>query len=1065
MEPDHSRPPVLPPGIYDRLITRGLEEHLERLLQDGWDADRDRLDAVEAPARLSKHVGDVVRRVLEGISEPGARAEVVGGVLDLLHGHALEGAMDERVADTPEPLLRAVQPAVEGPGRLRLVPPVLGVGQSDLLVNARGEPNLLHSLVREIGSADRIDVVVAFIKFSGLRPLLEAFGAATGRGAQIRVLTTTYLGGSDARAISALAELGAQVKVSYELGMTRLHAKGWLFERNSGFHTAFIGSSNLSHAAMTQGQEWNVRLASAQTPELVQKFRAAFAAYWDDPALGFDVFDAADPLSRERLEVALRQAGGGSDDGEALSPFHIRPYPHQAIMLEDLDREREVHGRHRNLVVAATGTGKTAVAGFDYARLAERQGGGVLPRLLFVAHRKEILKQSRRMFRQILRRGDFGELLVGDDAPRAWEHVFASVQSLTPARLAAIDPEAFDVIVVDEFHHAAAPSYVALLERMRPGVLLGLTATPERLDGRDVTGWFDGHVATELRLWDALEQQLLSPFHYYGVGHDSLDFRRVRWSGGHYLAAELDNLVTGDQVIADWVVAEIRDKVTDPGRMRALAFACTVRHAEFLAGRFTRAGWAALAIHGGTPAAERAAALEDLRRGTVQVVVTVDLFNEGVDVPEIDTVLMLRPTESATVFLQQLGRGLRRSDNKDVLTVLDFIGFQDQRFRFDLRYRALTGVTRHQLTRAVTEGFPYLPAGSFIALDRVAQEAVLDNVRAHVPTSARALVEDVRRHATATGRRRYELGDYLGDALAEPADIYGRASLSWSQVCRRAGLEVPEARSPVDGADEEQHLLSRVRGLVHVDDRARLIAYRSLLEGGFDHRDLTVAEQRLATMLYFSIWPSGRAPTPVEGLRRLRAFPAVTEELRQVWDVAEQRIPHVTHPLRGTALADSPLRVHARYTREEMLAGLGWAYCDAAGGRPPRGHAAGTREVKALNADAFDITWQKSERAYSPTTMYRDYAISPREIHWESPNSLAADSATTARYVQHETRHRHILLFAREAKRGPCGTRPLMFLGPASYVSHEGERPVSFRWSLHRPLPTEFFETARVVSA
>jgi hypothetical protein len=364
----------------------------------------------------------------------------------------------------------------------------------------------------------------------------------------------------------------------------------------------------------------------------------------------------------------------------------------------------------------------------------------------------------------------------------------------------------------------------------------------------------------------------------------------------------------------------------------------------------------------------------------------------------------------------------------------------------------------------VQGGFPYLPAGSFITLDRIAQQAVLDNIRANVPTTKKALIDDVRRHAALTGRRRYRLGDYLSDALAEPADIYGRTRLSWSQVCRAADLDV-QPSPPGQDAGEEEQLLTRVRALAHVDDLPRLDTYRRLIQFPALEGDLSPAEQMLATILYFSLWPAGRATSAVDGLRRLQDFPAVIDELEQVWDVARDRIPHVSYPLTRHGLTDLPLRVHARYSREEMLAGLGWAYCDPAGGRPPQGHAAGTREIKILDADAFDITWQKAETAYSPTTMYRDYAISPREIHWESPNNLDGDSATTLRYVQHQAHDRHILLFAREAKQGPLGTQPLMFLGPATYVAHEGARPVAFRWKLDRPLPMEFFESARVVSA
>ncbi|MBI3507523.1 MAG: hypothetical protein HY059_22020 [Proteobacteria bacterium] len=277
---------ALPVGVYDRLVTRRISGELAGLDHRGLVAELSRLDPAELPHYVSRHVADVLRSLLEARPDAAARAAVATAVLDLLHEHAGDGDPDQRLADDlPEPLLRAVQPRVEGPGRRRMPHPVLAVGQSDLLINARGEPSLLHSLRGEIASADRIDAVVAFIRYSGVRPLLSSLDAALGRGARVRILTTTYLGGSDARAIRRLAEMGAEVRVSYQLDRTRLHAKGWFFERDTGFHTAYIGSSNLSATAMTLGQEWNVRLAAAQAPDLVEKFRAAFDSYWDDPAL------------------------------------------------------------------------------------------------------------------------------------------------------------------------------------------------------------------------------------------------------------------------------------------------------------------------------------------------------------------------------------------------------------------------------------------------------------------------------------------------------------------------------------------------------------------------------------------------------------------------------------------------------------------------------------------------------------------------------------------------------------------------------------------------------------
>jgi superfamily II DNA or RNA helicase/HKD family nuclease len=1055
--------PHLPIGVYEQMVTRALEGRLDGLPAAGLTSTVEAVEPAEWPGVLARHVSGLVRRALAALPEGEARLQVIDQLVRHLTSDAPDADPhgDDAAVAPPPRMLRAVQPLTEAPGRVRVPSPVLPVGQSDLLVNARGEPNLLHSLASEIASADQIDVVVAFIKRSGLLPLLPALRRARERGARIRVVTTTYLGGTDQRAIHDLLALGAQVKVSYDLSMTRLHAKGWLFERDTGFHTAYIGSSNLSHAAMTQGQEWNVRLTAAQTPDLVDKFRAAFSAYWNDPTLGFEHYDPrGDSAVEARLRQALMEArGGGAGNAEVLSPFAVRPMPHQLVMLEDLEREREVYGRYRNLVVAATGTGKTAVAAFDYARFAERAAGGEPPSLLVVAHRAEILVQSRRMFRHVLRSGDFGELLVGEHRPDRWRHVFASIQSLSSTRLAEMAPDAFRMVVVDEFHHAAAPTYEALLRALDPTILLGLTATPERTDGRDVVSWFGGHIATELRLWDALEQQLLSPFHYYGVGHERLDLRRATWTNGHYASADLDNVLTGDDILMSWVVAQIQDKVTDPTRMRALAFAGTVKHARFVADRLSLAGIRAVALDASTRKDDRERALTDLRDGTLQVIVTVDLFNEGIDVPAVDTLLLLRPTESVTVFLQQLGRGLRRDPGKDVLTVLDFVGFQHRRFRFDLRFNALTGVGRQELVRAVQEGFPYLPAGSFITLDAVAQEAVLENIRAHVPSSKKALVDDVRRHAARHGRARYRLAEYLNDAEAEPSDVYAR-KLSWIEVSRAAGLDTEQCAP--DDTDEEAALLTRARSLAHVDDLARLDAYQRLVTGAAGIR--TPHDELFATMLFFALWPAARARHPEEGLTRLQQrFPAVVDELLQGWEVARERISHTSHALTGPHLAASPLRVHARYSREEMLAGIGWAYC---GERPrvPKGHAAGTRDAPLLNASVFDITWRKTDKAYSPTTMYQDYAVSPQEVHWESPNGWSIDADSTRRCVEHEQRGRHILLFARESKLGPTGTQPLLFLGPARYVSHEGSRPVSFRWLLDRAMPTDFYESARVVA-
>ena len=298
-------------------------------------------------------------------------------------------------------------------------------------------------------------------------------------------------------------------------------------------------------------------------------------------------FEPYDPdVNGEALADALKQHDRRSL-GEAstisFANLDVRPYPHQQRMLEALMVERERHARHRNLVVAATGTGKTVVAALDY-----RQLGGSERSLLFVAHREEILRQSLATYRSVLRDGSFGEI-HGGGRIAAGRHVFAMVQSLHPERLAEIATDAFDVVVVDEFHHAAAATYDQLLNHLQPGELLGLTATPERLDGQDVTEWFDHRIAVELRLWEAIDQGFLVPFQYFGVA-DGTDLRQLSWRRGSYAPQELSNLLTNDDLRVAKLLEAVTRIVLEPGSMRALGFCVSKEHAHYMARKFTEAG-------------------------------------------------------------------------------------------------------------------------------------------------------------------------------------------------------------------------------------------------------------------------------------------------------------------------------------------------------------------------------------------------------------------------------------------------------------------------------------------
>ncbi|MGF1667410.1 MAG: DUF3427 domain-containing protein, partial [Acidimicrobiia bacterium] len=842
-------------------------------------------------------------------------------------------------------------------------------------------------------------------------------------------------GATERTALDRLVRMGADVKVAYDNRSTRLHAKAWLFRRNTGFDTAWIGSSNLSKAALVDGLEWNVRASSVSTPDVIAKFSATFDAYWSDPD-----FESYDPdTDRDRFDDAVGAATSGTPLD--LSFIDVRPYGCQQDMLEHLEAERKRHDRWHNLVVAATGTGKTVVAALDYRRLCSELGD---LKLLFVAHRKEILEQSRSTFRAVMRDGTFGEHYVDGARPERWRHVFASIQSLSGTRATAIDPSHFDMVIVDEFHHAEATTYKALLNHLQPRILLGLTATPERADGQSILGWFDNRIAVEMRLWDALERDLLVPFHYFGI-HDNTSLQALSWSRGGYQVSDLDNLYTGNDARVAMVLQAVADKVADPSSMRALGFCVSVAHARYMAERFNQAGIRSVAVSADTAATDRQNALLDLRDGSVNVVFAVDLFNEGVDVPAIDTVLFLRPTESATVFLQQLGRGLRRSDGKSVLTVLDFVGHQHRQFRFDLRYRALTGDSRKRLERQVEEGFPYLPSGCHIELDAVARKLVLDNIRNSLPNRWKQRVAELRHLGDV------DLGTFLAETGLEVEDVY-QGKHSWTEHRRAAGWD-----DSVPGEWDEA-LGAAVGRMLHIEDDLRVDTYRRLLNnrrGSLD--DLSERDRRLAFMLHLSLWNRESFESMDAGFARLWQSPAMRNELIGLLDVLEDRAMHVHQSL--SVDPTIPLRVHARYTRNEVLAALG----RGSAVKPPT-HREGVLFDREANADLFFVTLEKNERDFSPSTRYQDYAISPELFHWESQSTTSENSPTGQRYINHRRTGSHVLLFVRETLSNATGATPFLFLGPAHYVQHRGERPMAITWKLEHPIPAEFYQRAKVAA-
>jgi superfamily II DNA or RNA helicase/HKD family nuclease/SOS-response transcriptional repressor LexA len=577
-----------------------------------------------------------------------------------------------------------------------------------------GEPTnpFLAQLCDAIAHADEIDLAVSFVKVTGLNMLLPELQTAISRTeeptrppARIRIVTSDYLDVTDPEALRLLMllqEQGAQTRVFRSAG-TSFHLKAYLFARFGTNHqlrgTAFIGSSNISRQALTDGLEWNYRVEYPGDDGFLEA-RARFEEIFRDPRTVPLTDGWIDAYEKRRIPPP-RAIAPGSQETEPPP----EPTPIQSEALAALKATRR-DGYRRGLVVLATGLGKTWLAAFDAEHMGAR-------RVLFVAHREEILGQAAGTFARIRTKARIG-FYGGQTRDTLVDVLCASVQTLgKSAHLGRFPPDHFDYIVIDEFHHAAAPTYRRLLGHFEPRFLLGLTATPDRTDQSDILSLCDDNLVFTRDLFAGIEAGLLAPFHYYGIWDESVDYREIPWRNGRFDPEQLSNklatLARARHALKQW---------RQRSQQRTLAFCVSIRHAEYMAEQFQREGIAAAAVYGGS-SLSRGDALQRLTDGRLQVIFSVDLFSEGVDLPTIDTILMLRPTESKILFLQQLGRGLRRAEGKEKLVVLDFIG-NHQAFLHKTQALAQAGSTYRELAafaRKLEAGRLELPDGCFLNYD------------------------------------------------------------------------------------------------------------------------------------------------------------------------------------------------------------------------------------------------------------------------------------------------------------------------------------------------------------
>ncbi len=1034
---------MLKKGIYEKLINQEIERDIQNVEEDGLACLRGEMDEAESPKILASYLASLIQQRLEDVEEVEDRIKLVNHICSLM------GMTDDKeIVQTNENLLMEVmtqqKSLLQKSSNSETIRPRSGFRVSNLFTGGNSNLSLGEEIRREIESADRIYFIVSFLKLSGLRIMLDDLRRFCEReGTSLRIITTTYCGITEAKALEQLAALpNSEIRISYNTDIERLHAKAYIFERNSEMHTAYIGSSNLSKSAQTDGLEWNIRVTNEENPHIIRTALATFDMYWNSPNFEDFRIGGIQKFNEELKKNSIKER----DDTFIYQHYSL--LPHQKQILDKLRVEREELGNNRNLIVAATGTGKTVMSAFDYLAFKNKKGGKRC-NFLYIVHREEILKQSLSTYRSVLNDPNFGTLWVGSYSPKEesdYEHLFVSI-SMFNSRFehffANLPTDYYDYIVIDEAHHSQASSYRDLFSHFSPEILIGLTATPERMDGKDLRPDFGGHISAEIRLPQALQAGLLTPFQYLCITDNTDLSDESLWSGNRYLVERLsDRLCNRDR--AKGIVTALSKYISDEHNCRALCFCVDKKHADFMAEQLRLYGFRAESLTSDTSKEERERLPKEFDEGRVNYLCVVDIFNEGIDIPSIDTALFLRPTESLTIFLQQLGRGLRIYPGKTELTVLDFVAQVNQKYDFASKFRALSLRPEKNIKDEIENGFSFLPSGCFITMEKMAKRYILENIKNAIYNLSR-LTKDLTSYTSTP-----TIEQFLENNGQDIRILY-RNNSCWTSLKRAAGKISYED-------DSITKRLERGMGnLIHHNTASYIHFVDEFAKGGNEYREERY--KTYSTMLYYDLFSEriGRAGfTDIYSALALIHDPKYHYFRDEISEIASYLLSHLeitTNPLGEDVIPG--IELYGCYTREEIFTLTG----RQTGERSMQGAASGVFSLDEYSATLLFVTLNKSEKDFSPSTQYKDYIIDETHFHWQSQNDDTHENRKGRRYTEQPNTHNKIILFVREEKRDGFGnTSPFHCFGPVNYVSSYGDRPMNITWRLEEPIMAQYMK-------
>ncbi|WP_153721097.1 DEAD/DEAH box helicase [Sporosarcina cascadiensis] len=922
-----------------------------------------------------------------------------------------------------------------------------------LIVNS-GIENLLNELVSSLEDCERFYFSVAFINFSRLQLLLDPIKEAERRGVAGKIITSTYLNFTEAKALNKLRQFpNVDLKVFVTDREVGFHTKAYIFEYEDRYKV-IIGSSNITQSALKSNIEWNVEIIAKEEGLFIQDVLSEFHRLWDLSVTADEDFIA-------RYEEFLESFKGTNVSRMRIyeNGQYIVPNQMQKRATENLERLRSL-GEKKALVIAATGTGKTYMSAFDVKKAKPKK-------LLFIVHREDILRKAKETFELLLPNENlrFG-LLTGNHKQKDVDYVFATIQTITRC-FHEFDQDEFDYLIIDEAHHATSPTYQEVLGYFQPSFTLGMTATPERTDGNSIFELFDNNVALEVRLHEALEDELVIPFHYFGITDiESIDLSAIDIDDIQEVTKKLK---VNERV--DFIVEKFLFYGHDGGKRKGLGFCVSIEHARYMADEFNKRGFPSVFLYGDHSPERREHFMMRLEddQDELEFIFTVDIFNEGVDIPSVNLVLMLRPTNSPIVFIQQLGRGLRKHEGKTFLTVLDFIGNHNKTFLIAMALNGSRYYDKESLKVAIATNFANIPGCTHIQMDRISRDRILSQIDQENFNSQKYLKEEYHEFKKLNqGRTPLYLMDYLKfDGAPDPVKFIWKEK-TYLQFVAKVEKNEGLKRRLLDEAFEG--ILKELSSKLPLKRVYEFVILRYLLD--HEEIDLDMVMQQILKLVenvdedsvrhafetldqdYYDSVQLKKPKLVFQQGERLMKSPLYNQILmkrefrRFIEDVIHYGIHRYEKEFGTTNYGVPHFKLYEQY--QMIDAALMSNY------RKIHSSFRGSGLLASGN-DYFLFIDLHKEEDIKESINYHDKFMDEQYFQWQTPNSTSQHSERGQNIIFNQRNGIHLHLFVRKYRQIDGKNEPFIYIGKGDTIEASGEKPITVQLKLQNKLPANLY--------